>query len=61
MVVALLLASVRPAAAYVGPGLGVGIVATVLGILGGLLLLLVGAVWYPLKRFAQAVRARFLK
>ena len=32
----------EPALAYVGPGLGAGVVATVLGILLGLLMLVVG-------------------
>ena len=45
----LFLISAEPALAYVGPGLGAGVVATVLGILLGLLMLVVGVVWYPIK------------
>lgn len=44
--------------AYIGPGLGVGAVAAVLGVLFGLLMLLVGVVWYPLKRLIKWVRAK---
>lgn len=36
--------------AYVGPGLGLGIIGTILGILLAMLLAIVGVVWYPLKR-----------
>jgi hypothetical protein len=43
------------AAAYIGPGLGVGVVGTVLGVLGGLLMLVVGIVWYPLKHLFRRI------
>ena len=39
--------------AYVGPGMGAGAVAAVLGVLAGLLMLVVGVVWYPLKKLAR--------
>ena len=42
-----------PAAAYVGPGLGAGAVAVVLGLLGALLMAIVAVVWYPIKRFRR--------
>ena len=42
--------------AYVGPGLGVGAVAAVLGSVFGVLMLLVGVVWYPLKRVVGRFR-----
>ena len=41
------------ASAYIGPGLGAGAVASVLGIASGLLMLLIGVIWYPLKRLAR--------
>ena len=37
--------------AYIGPGVGGGLVATVLGLLAALVLAGVGIVYYPLKRF----------
>ncbi len=46
------------ALAYVGPGLGAGTLAAVLGVLGGILMLLVGVVWYPLKRVIRRFRER---
>lgn len=47
----LLFASTAGAAeAYIGPGLGAGVIATVLGILASIFLALVAIVWYPLKR-----------
>jgi hypothetical protein len=46
------------ASAYVGPGLGAGALAAVLGVVGGLLMLVVGVVWYPLKRVIRRLRDR---
>ncbi len=42
--------------AYVGPGLGAGLLATVLGILGSIFLLIVGVIYYPIKRFLKQKR-----
>lgn len=36
--------------AYIGPGAGLGAIATFIAIVLGLLLLVVGFLWYPLKR-----------
>lgn len=47
----LMLAAPGTAAAYVGPGLGVGAIAAFLGTVLAVLLAIVGVVWYPLKRF----------
>lgn len=43
-----------PAAAYIGPGAGLGAIAVTLAILLGVVLLVVGLVWYPLKRMLKA-------
>lgn len=43
--------------AYIGPGLASGTVVSVLGILAGILMLIVGMVWYPIKR----LYIRFIK
>ena len=53
-----LLAYAPFASAYIGPGLGTGVVAAVLGTLAGLLMLIVGVVWYPLKRFVRYLRSK---
>lgn len=42
-----------PAAAYIGPGAGLGALAVTVAILLGVVLLLVGLVWYPLKRMLK--------
>lgn len=42
--------------AYIGPGAGAGVVATVLGILAGIMMLVVGVVWYPIKRLYNWIR-----
>lgn len=39
-----------PAMAYVGPGLGMGVIGTIFGVLAAILLALFGLFWYPLKR-----------
>lgn len=44
--------------AYIGPGLGSGAIAVVLGIVFGFLMLVVGVVWYPIKRLIRRLRGR---
>lgn len=39
--------------AYVGPGLGVGTIGTVLGVIGSIFLVLLAIVWYPIKRLIK--------
>lgn len=48
----------QPAAAYIGPGLGTGAIAAVLGILAAILMLIVGVFWYPLKRLVKKMRSK---
>ena len=42
-----------PAFAYIGPGAGLGAIAVTAGLLFGVLLLIIGLVWYPLKRLLK--------
>ena len=58
LVVAWLLAYPPLALAYIGPGLGAGAVVAVLGTLAGLLLLVVGVVWYPIKRLIRRFKSK---
>ncbi len=50
-----------PALAYIGPGAGIGAIGTVVAVIGAILLMIVGFVWYPvkrlMKRFKQPVEA----
>lgn len=46
------------AEAYVGPGVGLSALGSILAFLGTVLLLLVGFVWYPLKRLLSRRRNR---
>lgn len=39
--------------AYIGPGAGLGAIAVTVALVLGVVLLLVGLVWYPLKRFLK--------
>jgi hypothetical protein len=43
-------------AAYIGPGAGLTVIGTVLGVIGALLLAIIGFVWYPVKRLAAKLR-----
>ena len=43
-----------PAYAYIGPGLGAGAIAVVLGVLGSILAAILGVVYYPIKRRMKA-------
>ncbi len=38
------------ALAYIGPGAGLSVIGTVVAVIGAFLLLIVGFVWYPMKR-----------
>jgi hypothetical protein len=46
-----------PAYAYIGPGAGLTAIGTVIALLGGIFLAIVGFVWYPIKRVMRS-RAR---
>ena len=37
--------------AYVGPGMGGGLIATILGIVGSIFLAIFGILYYPIKRY----------
>ena len=55
--VAVCLVSVATSAeAYVGPGMGLGVLSAVLGVLTAIFLALAGMVWYPIKRMIRARR-----
>jgi membrane protein implicated in regulation of membrane protease activity len=43
--------------AYVGPGAGLGVVTVTLAFVLGVFLLLVGFVWYPLKRIVRRLKS----
>ena len=54
LAVALCLCSLATTAeAYVGPGMGLGVFAAVLGFLTAIILALAGMVWYPVKRMLR--------
>ena len=42
-----------PAMAYIGPGAGLGAIAVTVALFLGVLLLVIGLVWYPLKRLLK--------
>ncbi len=41
--------------AYIGPGLGSGVIGVVLGILTALFLAMTALIWYPLKRLFKLI------
>ena len=44
------------AEAYVGPGMGLGVLGALFGFAAAVLLAVVGLVWYPVKRILRARR-----
>jgi hypothetical protein len=52
LIIALLIIS-TPASAYIGPGMGGGVIAAVLGVVGAVLLALFGILYYPIKRMLK--------
>lgn len=51
-----LLALASNAEAYVGPGMGLGVLGALFGFSAAMLLAVVGLVWYPIKRMLRARR-----
>ena len=43
----------QTAHAYVGPGLGRGAIAVILGVIGSILLAIFAVFWYPIKRMLK--------
>jgi hypothetical protein len=54
---ALLAALPQAAEAYIGPGAGISAIGTVVALLGAVALMIVGFVWYPIKRLRRKMRA----
>ncbi|MBZ4219289.1 MAG: hypothetical protein LAC69_03765 [Chlorobium sp.] len=46
--------------AYIGPGLGTGVIGVVVGILTALFLALTAIIWYPLKRLFKFMTSKGL-
>jgi len=44
--------------AYIGPGMGGGLVASTIGIVLALLLIVIGLVWYPIKKVIKTFRRK---
>jgi cellobiose-specific phosphotransferase system component IIC len=44
---------VEDATAYVGPGLGLGVIGVIFGVIAAVLLGIIGLVWYPFKRLLK--------
>lgn len=47
-----------PALAYIGPGAGLSAIGSILAFLGVIALMILGFVWYPLKRLFRRIRGR---
>lgn len=56
MAVATILLSPCLSHAYVGPGAGLSAIGSVLALIGAILLLILGFVWYPVKRLLKRRR-----
>jgi len=59
LLIGFLILSSSPAAAYIGPGAGLGVAAGILAFIFGLIFLIIAVIWFPLKRwFKDAKRKR---
>ena len=45
-----------PAHAYVGPGLGMGVIGVIFGIIGSIFIALFAVFWYPIKRIIKKIK-----
>jgi uncharacterized membrane protein YvlD (DUF360 family) len=46
------------AEAYIGPGVGVTAIGTVIALVGAIVFAIVGFIWYPIKRLLATLRNR---
>jgi hypothetical protein len=44
--------------AYIGPGLGLGALGAILGLVFSILLAILGIFWYPIKRLIGKIRSK---
>ena len=54
--VALAIIIPSPSYAYIGPGLGAGTLAAIVGFIFSIFLAIVGVIWYPIKRIYRKLR-----
>lgn len=52
-----ILITTSPAQAYVGPGLGLGTLAVIAGVIGSIFLAIFAVLWYPMKRLLKKKKA----
>lgn len=55
-----LIAAILPgaASAYIGPGMGAGALAAVVGVVGSILLAVFAVLWYPIKRMLKGSKTK---
>jgi hypothetical protein len=58
LVIGLLCLAPSPAMAYVGPGSGLSAIGAALALVGGVVLAIVGFIWYPVKRLLFRLKRR---
>jgi len=62
LIAALALSALPSAAlAYIGPGVGAGAIAAVLGVLGSIFLAIVAVIYYPIKRLMKGRKSKAAK
>ena len=57
IVLPILLLMTLPASAYIGPGMGGGVIAVVFGILAAIFMAIFGFIYYPIKRWLKRRKA----
>lgn len=58
MLALIALAMPGAAMAYIGPGMGAGALAAVVGVLGSIVLAIFAVVWYPIKRMLKGRKTK---
>ncbi|MDI3338405.1 hypothetical protein QKW60_18495 [Defluviimonas aestuarii] len=58
---AAILMSPQMAMAYIGPGVGAGAIAAVLGVIGSIFLAIVAVLYYPIKRMLKGRKSKVAK
>ena len=50
-----------PVFSYIGPGMGGGLIAAVLGIVGAIILMIFGILYYPIKKMFKNRKNKIMK
>ncbi len=58
MIICLLVLAASSAQAYIGPGIGAGVLSVVIGFIASIFLAFLALFWYPIKKLIKKIKTR---